>query len=191
MPRITAVYRPADHPARADPAVQAGLEELFGYLFPGKPDPEIPRDHAGIAIAAQNPRLALKLAQLSRFIALETGWCERADLRELAIATLNRKFRSDFSFQARLHHARAAGLSEAQLAALPDGAASGLFDDEQRLVIDYTLAVVAGDVPEALFARVVAAYGEAGAVEFTTVVGFWSFWAMLINAVRPSFDAEA
>jgi len=34
-------------------------------------------------------------------------------------------------------------------------------------IIEYTLACVSGDVPEELFARVVAQYGEKGAVEFT------------------------
>jgi alkylhydroperoxidase family enzyme len=55
-------------------------------------------------------------------------------------------------------------------------------------VIEYTLAVIAGDVPDELFAKVVARYGEQGALEFTTVAAWWSFWAMILNATRPEFD---
>ena len=55
-------------------------------------------------------------------------------------------------------------------------------------MIEYTRAVVSGDVPAALVARVVQRYGEAGAVEFTTAIGWWSFWAMFLNAARPQFD---
>ena len=71
------------------------------------------------------------------------------------------------------------------LADLPHWRTSPHFDAEQRLVAEYALAVVAGDVPEPLFAQIVAAYGEKGAIECTTVAGLWAFWAMLLNATRP------
>jgi alkylhydroperoxidase family enzyme len=74
------------------------------------------------------------------------------------------------------------------LAAIPYWRTTSLFNTEQRLVIEYTNAVVAGDVPAELFARVVAQYGEKGAVEFTTAIAWWSFWAMFLNATRPEFD---
>ena len=189
MSRITAVYSPVDHPGQQDSQTAEALGELFGYLFPDNPDPKIDRAHAGIAIAAQNPKLALHLAKLSRFIALELPWCQRTDLRELAIQTLNLHFKCDFAFQARWPHAQAAGIGPELQAAIPFFETTTLFNDEQRLVIEYTRAVVSGDVPAALFARVVERYGEQGAVEFTTAVGWWSFWAMLLNAVRPEFEA--
>jgi alkylhydroperoxidase family enzyme len=189
MSRITPVYRPGDHPGLPDTQIAGELGELFEYLQPNNPDPQIDRAHAGIAIAAQNPQLALHLAKLSRFIALELPWCERTDLRELAIQTLNLHFKCDFAFQARWPHAQAAGIRPELQAAIPFFKTTPLFDDEQRLVIEYTRAVISGDVPEALFARVVERYGEKGAVEFTTAVGWWSFWAMLLNAVRPEFEA--
>jgi alkylhydroperoxidase family enzyme len=191
MSRVTAVYRPSDYPGAPDAATQAGLAELFGRMFPGVAEPEIARDHAGIAIAALNPGLALRLSELSRYVALETGFGQRAELRELAIAAVNWKFRSDFSIAARRRNALAAGLSEAQLAALPEWERSELFSAEQKLVVGYALAAAAGDVPEALFAQVVAAFGEREAVELTAVVGLWSFWAMLINATQPRLEPEA
>jgi 4-carboxymuconolactone decarboxylase len=180
--RVKGMFKPGDYPADVDAATGQEIAALFDYLFPGVEHPEIDDSHSGIAIAAQNPQLALKLAQLSRFIALDTAWCKRADLRELAIQTVNLHFRSDFSFRARLPNAKAAGIGADLLAALPEWRTSDLFDEEQRLVVEYTQAVVSGSVSDALFERVVAAYGEKGAVEFTTVVGFWSFWAMLLNA---------
>src|SRR5205823_6652455 len=155
--------------------------ELFGTLFPGVEDPELDESHAGLAIAAHNPKLALALAQLSRLIALDLPWCRRTDLRELAIQTVNLHFGSDYSFEARRAAARAAGLSDELLAALGDWRASPLLNDEQRLVIEYAHAAASGRVPAELFQRVVEHYGERGAVELTTVVGFWAFWAMLLN----------
>jgi ABC-type uncharacterized transport system ATPase subunit len=136
-------------------------------------------------IAALNPKLALNLAKLSGFIALELPWCERRDLRELAIQSVNVHFKSAYSFKARKPTAEAAGISAEQQAALESWETSDLFEDEQRLVIAYAHAVASGAVPPEIFSRVADRYGEKGAVELTTVIAFWSFWAMFLNATRP------
>lgn len=188
MSRITPVYKPGDYPGPLDGKTAEELAELFGYLFPGNPAPEIDRSHAGVAIAAHNPKLALQLAMLSRFIALDMPWCQRSDLRELAIQTLNLHYKCDFAFQARLPNAKAAGVAPELLAAIPYFRTTPLFTEEQRLVIEYTNAVVTGDVPADVLARVVERYGEKGAVECTTAIAWWSFWAMFLNAARPQFD---
>ncbi|MBW8754514.1 MAG: hypothetical protein JF595_10235 [Sphingomonadales bacterium] len=188
MSRVTAVHKPSDYPGTPDDETRAGLAELFGHMFPGVENPEIDRAHSGVAVAALNPGLALHLSRLSGFAALQLGWSQRADLRELAIQTVNLHFKSDYSAQSRYRAWVATGLGMEQLAALPYWKTTNLFDDEQRLVIEYTLAVVSGDVPEALFARVAERYGEKGAVECTAVIGVWSMWAMLINATQPRLD---
>ena len=117
----------------------------------------------------------------------ELGWAQRRDLRELATQTLNLHYKCDFSFQSHLGLAQLAGITLEMQTAIPYWRTSSLFDDEKRLVIEYTLACVSGDVPEELFARTVARFGEKGAVEFTVTVGWWSLWAMLLNATRPEF----
>lgn len=188
MSRVTAIYKPSDYPGTPDEQTHADLAELFDHMFPGVENPEIDRSHAGVAIAALNPRLALHLSRLSGFAALELGWSKRADLREIAIQTVNLHFKAAFSAQSRFRAWEAVGLRMEQLAALPCWEASPLFDDEQKLVIAYALAVVSGDVPEALFTRVVAAFGEKGAVECTSVIGIWSMWAMLLGATQPRLD---
>ena len=179
--RVHGVFKPGDHPDYPN----AELSALFETLFPGNPSPAFDRNHAGLAITAYNPKLALHFANLSRFLALDTSWCQRNDLRELAIQTVNLHFKSDFSFNARVPNAQAAGITSAQLAALREGQASDVFDEEQRLVIDYAKAVVTGAVASDLFSQVVKKYGETGTVEFTAVVAFWSAWAMIINAAAP------
>jgi alkylhydroperoxidase family enzyme len=162
--RVTAVYKPGDYPGTPDDQTRADLADLFGHMFPGVQNPEIDRAHAGLAIAALSPRLALQLSRLSGVAALQLGWSQRADLREIAIQTVNLHFRS------------------------PYWRTTALFDEEQRLVIEYALAVVTGDVPKALFGRVSGHFGERGAVECTAVIGIWSMWAMLLNAAQPRFD---
>ena len=184
MARVSEIFRPADHPGHPDPA---GLAELWRHLFPpaGEGEP-----HAGYAILAHSPQTALQVAKMTDFVIGELPWAQRRDLRELAVQALNWHFKCDFSWEAHRELAQLAGIGLEQQDAIPDWRTSALFDDEQRLVIEYTLACVSGQVPEELFARGVERYGEAGAVEFTVTVGWWSLWAMLLNATRPEFRRD-
>jgi len=181
MPRVTPIYRPDDFPGGADACVDA----LFAHLFPGNLDPVIGSGHSGVAIAARNPALALGTAKMSAPMALDLGWSKRRDLRELAVQTVNHTLGCTFSFETRIAPAASAGISEAQQRTLVDWRTSPLFDDEQRLVIEYVGAVVSGNVPNALFARVKDVYGETGAVEFTALVSFFAYWAMFLKATAP------
>lgn len=190
MARVTGVYKPSQYPGKPSEGTRTDLTELFHYILPQASDPEIDKRHAGLAIAAQNPRLALGLAKLSSFIAGELPWCQRRGLRELAIQTVNMYFKSDYSFNARVPNAAASGIGADLQAALPSWRTSTLFDEEQKLIIEYTNAVVRGDVPGELFSRVVAKYGEKEAIECTALVSFWSFWALFLNATHPEVDTS-
>lgn len=188
MTRVTTINRPQDYPGLADTATATDLAALFETLFPGNPAPEINKHHAGIAIAAHSPKLALQLARLGGLMALDLGWSQRSDLRELAIQAVNLHYKSDYSFRARLPNAAAAGVTDAQLAALPQAELSPLFDEDQKLTVAYAQAVASGAVPADLFDRVKARWGERGAVECTAVIAFWAFWAMFLNATGAELD---
>lgn len=187
MSRITPVFKPSDYPGTPDDQTGRDLAELFGTLFPDTTDPEIDKPHTGMAIAAQSPKFALNLSKLTSGVVLDLPWCERRDLMELAIQAVNLHFGCDFSFETRMSHAEATGIGMERLAALPLWRTSSLFDDEQRLVIEYANAVVTGDVPDELLSRTKQLFGERGTVELTAVIGTFSLWAMLINVARPRF----
>jgi 4-carboxymuconolactone decarboxylase len=185
MARVTQIFRPEAFPGSPDAATRADLDALWAHLFPEGQSGE---PHAGYAVLANSPRLALMIARMSDYVIGELPWAQRRDLRELAAQTLNLHYKCDFSFHSHLSLAQLAGITAEQQASIAFWRTSILFDDEQRLVIEYTQACVTGDVPEELFARVVAQFGEAGAVEFTVTVGWWSLWAMLLNATRPEYS---
>lgn len=186
MARVQYVFNPEQYPGVPDAATRQDLAALFDHLFPGDQKGE---PHAGYAVLAQSPRLALNVARMTDCVLGEIEWTQRRDIRELAVQTLNYHYRCDFSFQAHLTFAQLSGISLEQQAAIPYWRTSDLFNDEQRLVIEYTLATVSGDVPAELFARVVDQYGEKGAIEFTVTVAWWGLWAMLLNATRPEYSA--
>jgi alkylhydroperoxidase family enzyme len=185
MARVKAVYKPGDFPGTPDEATQKDLNAFFELMLPGQPNPEFDAAHAGWAVMAQNPRLALHMAPLTVYVARDMPWCLRRDLRELLIQTVNFHFKCEASFRARFPHAATAGISAELQAAIPYWKTSTLFSDEQRMVIEYTLAAIAGDVPDELFQRVVRRFGEKETIEFTVAVAHWSFWAILLNATRP------
>jgi len=185
--RVQYVFRPDDFPGKLDAATRQKLDELFQYLFPEGKQGE---PHSGYGILAQSPALALGIARCADAVIQETPWTQRSDLREVAIQALNLHFKCDFSFHAHIPIAQRWGISAEQQAAIPYWRTSNLFDEEQRLVIEYTLAVVAGPVPEELFTRVKEQFGERGAIECTVAIGWWSLWAMLLNATQPEFSPE-
>lgn len=189
MARVTPVFKPSDFPGNPDEATRKALGNLFSQMFPGQANPEITGNHGAFAVVARKPKLALMLMQVSEHIVKEVPWTsQRPGLRELAVQVLNLHFKSDFSFQAHIAPAQRYGISVEQQALLPLWETTAVFSDEQRLVIEYTLAVVKGDVPAELFARVVTQFGEEEAIECTVSIAWWSFWAMIINATGIDHD---
>lgn len=186
MSRIKPVYKPSDHPNQ-DEQTREDLAELFGFLAPGVAEPEIDKGHTGTAIAAHSPKFALNLSKLTAHVALGLGWSQRKDLFELAVQAVHLHFKCDFSFAARIPKAEPTGLGMDRLAALPFWRTSSLFDEEQRLVVEYVEAVASGDVSDDVLARVKARWGETGAIELAAVIAAFSAWAMLINVARPEF----
>ncbi|MGO9934731.1 MAG: carboxymuconolactone decarboxylase family protein [Steroidobacteraceae bacterium] len=189
MARVKLVFKPSDFPGTPDEGTKKALGELFEHLFPGQENPEIPGKSGGFAAVARDPRLALRLIHLSDYILREMPWTSRRNaLKQLMIQTLNVHFKSDYSYQAHMRPAQAAGITLEQQALIPFWRTTNVFNDEQRLVIEYTFAVCAGDVREELFSKVVAQFGEQEALEFSVAVAWWSFWAMIINAIDIEFD---
>lgn len=191
MARIKLVSTPGDFPGTPDEATGKALHELFERIarMYGRKELEIPGSGAAFAAAARNPRLALKLLDLSDFILQEMPWTSRRKyLKQLVIQALNLHFKCDFSFQSHIGSAQKDGVSLEKMTLIPFWRTANVFDDEERLVIEYTMAVVTGEVPEELFARVVELYGETEAMELTVGIGWWSLWAMLINATGTDFD---
>jgi alkylhydroperoxidase family enzyme len=185
MARVTGVYKISDYPGTPDEVTKQDLNEFFEQMFPAGTKPEFDAAHSGWAVMAQNPRLAMHMAKVTTYIARDMPWCKRRDLRELMIQTVNLYYKCEPSFRARFVHAEAAGISAQQQAAIPYWRTSILFDDEQRLVIEYIFSACTGDVAEELFQSVVKQFGETQAIEFTVAVAHWASWAILLNATSP------
>jgi alkylhydroperoxidase family enzyme len=189
MTRIALVQSADEFPAAELPAVEEDLQALFQHVSGWTGKPRIPDTGKVFAVIARIPKLAHLLINVSDYMTGTLPWTtDRVDLRQLTIQTLNYHYKCDYNFQAHITPAANTGISAPMQAAIPYWRLSNMFDDEQRLVIEYTLAVVTGDVPQELFDRVSAHFGELGATEFTIAVAWWSFWAMICNATLPEHD---
>lgn len=186
MARVNPVYKPADYPADLDEVTKAELAAFFAYLFPDNPAPEIDAAHTGLAVTAYNPTLALNLAKMSGFIVRDLGWCQNQELHEFAVQTVNLHFKCNFTLRARAARAQSLGIDASVLAVIPAWAESNVLSGDQRLIVEYSYAVVSGTVADDLFKRMVTAYGEKAVIECTAAIAWWALWAMIINALCPA-----
>ena len=80
---------------------------------------------------------------------------------------------------------RAAGLSDAQLRALPDYRRSALFAELERLVLDYAVGMTATpvEVPDMLFAELRRHFNEEQMIELTAIVAWENYRARFDHAL--------
>ena len=80
---------------------------------------------------------------------------------------------------------RAAGVTEAQLRALPEYRKSSRFSDLERLVLDYAVAMTATpvDVPATLFAELRQHFNDEQMIELTATVAWENYRARFDHAL--------
>lgn len=95
-------------------------------------------------------------------------------LREVAILRVGHISEASYEVHQHTRIGRKAGMSDALLAAVKEGASAKGLTAEEALIIRYTDEVVAKvKASDALFGEVVKAFGEVQAAELTMVIGFY------------------
>jgi AhpD family alkylhydroperoxidase len=123
-------------------------------------------------VYAQNPRLMYWFVAFNR--AVEKPKRLPARLRELAVLKAATVVECEFCIDIGSEYARRAGLSDAQLLALHDAEASGLFDAEELLIINYAraMSVTPTAVDDELIAALRERYGDRGILELTHLIAW-------------------
>lgn len=110
-------------------------------------------------------------------------------LRELAILTVGHCTKSEYEIAHHHSHGLKAGISEAQLAAIPDFETSELFDDEERAVMafakDSTLNV---DVEQRIWDRAAALLSEKEMVELAMNVAWYNSGVRIMGALKIELE---
>jgi 4-carboxymuconolactone decarboxylase len=113
-------------------------------------------------------------------------------VRELATLQVAAHHRSDFEWYAHAPLAARAGLPAALLEAVRTGGLVEPDDPAERAAaVAVAQLLTTGDVDDAAWASAVGQLGEAGAVELTTLVGYYGLLAMQMRVVRVPLPPDA
>jgi alkylhydroperoxidase family enzyme len=110
--------------------------------------------------------------------------------RELALTRTGFAAGSQFVFSQHSKAARAAGIPEEKLAAIPAWGASDAFDAADRAILAYTdeLVLADGRVQDATFAAVKSVLADEAILELTYAVGTYRMHTMVTRALRLEYD---
>ncbi len=131
--------------------------------------------------AIHNPSLADKWQQFGQVLRYETSLPK--SLNELAILLAARRWNSHVEWAIHAKEAEKAGLPKDIIASVCVGELPDFAKDEAaREVYEYARQLLLnGNVDDACYAALLARWGEAGVVELTAVVGYYSMVAMTLN----------
>ena len=134
------------------------------------------------------PRLGSALQALGAAVRYETGLDDRC--REIAILAVAAHWRSAFEWYAHEAVARAAGLTDADLAAIL-GNQPGVLAGREAVVAKTTAALAArGDLDDAQYRDAVAALSPGGLFELLTLVGYYATLALQLRVFRVQAPEE-
>ena len=137
---------------------------------------------------------ALAKARLDMAYALRYDVITPPLIREMAILRTGQILHSDYELDQHIPLAKACGMTEAQIAALPDWRASNLFDEKQRALLAYTEALDehGGNVDDATYDALAKQFSPQQIVEITITIVTYYGTDQLTKAlkVRPESDGR-
>jgi 4-carboxymuconolactone decarboxylase len=133
-----------------------------------------------LAAAMHRPDLAEKWSDLGLVLRFNSSFAPR--LREFVILLTGRHWDCQFEWYSHEAEARKAGLSAESIESLRRGGEMFQAADEQA-IHDYTTELLqCHHATDATYQRILAAYGTAGIVELTALIGYYSMVALTLNA---------
>jgi AhpD family alkylhydroperoxidase len=130
------------------------------------------RELRSAGVYAQHPRLMVDYMRYNR--AAERGKRVPKALSELAVLKAATMVGCEFCMDIGSEYARRSGLSDEQLLALHEAHDSGLFSEDELLVIDLAVGMTRtpGEVGDELMARVCERFGEKGTLELVHMIAW-------------------
>jgi len=133
-----------------------------------------------LAAAMHRPDLAEKWSELGLVLRFNSSFEPR--LREFVILLTGRFWDCQFEWFSHEAEAREAGLSEPTIETLRHGGSTFDAPDEQA-IHDYAIELLRNHrASDATYQRILDAYGVAGVVELTALIGYYAMVALTLNA---------
>jgi alkylhydroperoxidase family enzyme len=115
-----------------------------------------------------------------------------ADLRELAILATGYAVGAGYEIHHHVPVARRVGVREEQIAAFPDWAASGAFDETERAVLAYADQVArTRDVDDATFAAVQRLLPPGQVIDLALTCGWYQLVAAVLGPLRIEIETSS
>ena len=135
-----------------------------------------------------SPEVGTAMQELGAAIRYKSGLTGRA--REIAILELSALRRSSFEWYAHERVGKQSGLTDAEIAALHDGAAAPTFDATESLVRELVRALVRErDLDDITFAVAEKALGERALMDMIALVGYYDLLALSLRVWRTPLPA--
>jgi 4-carboxymuconolactone decarboxylase len=114
-----------------------------------------------------------------------------ARLTEFAILIAAREWTNNFEWNAHASAATTAGLSAAIIAAVADGRRPERMAEDEEILWDFCNELLHNkSVSDPTYARALAKFGEAGAVEAASLEGYYTYLSMVMNTARSPLPAN-
>jgi alkylhydroperoxidase family enzyme len=159
-----------------EPAMQKRLEELWGT------PPNL------YHCLANHPRLVAAWSDFSN--ALRNGTRTPRALRELVILRGAQLMRSEYEWAQHLKMARKAGVSEAQIQALPSWKNSDLFNEREKAALALAEAVTQGRVSDQVYAEAMRHFDHHDYVELSVTAAFYAMVGRMLDAMGVQLEAD-
>ncbi len=115
------------------------------------------------------PKIAAGLGQWTAQIA-RSGMAD--DVRQVVILTVGAAWSADYEIDAHTSAARVVGVPEEAINAIVAGTTPHTLNDEAAVACEFTVSLLTGrGMPEHLYRRAIAAFGEAGVIAILCLIG--------------------
>lgn len=126
------------------------------------------------------PELASRIERLGAYARYECSVPQR--LRELAILTVAAFWHADYEWSAHAPIAIEQGLEPAVIQAIGLGTAPAFSDETEKIVHQFTRQLLSdGHVDDPAFNAIKRSLGEAGVLDLTGLIGYYTLLAFVIN----------
>jgi 4-carboxymuconolactone decarboxylase len=173
---------PMPAPTSMTPAQRAAAQALIDSPRKGVYGPFLP--------LLRSPALLDRVAKVGEYLRFESVLDAR--VRELVTCAVARHVSNQFEWTMHAPLARQAGVAETTIESLRLGARPRQLPPDEEAALDFSRELLTTHgTSDPTYAAALAAFGEQGVVELTTLVGYFAMVSWLMNVARTPAQATA
>jgi 4-carboxymuconolactone decarboxylase len=138
----------------------------------------------------RSPEVMLRAKAMGDYLRFKSVLGQR--LNEMVILITAREWTQHYEWNAHFSEAMKAGLKREIADAIADGRRPASMTEDEETAYDLAIEILRlKRVSDATYGRAVAKFGEQGVIDLLSVVGYYNFLAIVMNATRTALPAGA